>query len=227
MRAKLLILVILAGVIGYFGYRYWSRPAPTPPAEPPVLETEPESPPPVKPTVAETKVPRTANAIPTTRMTNRPGTVATEPAPEWNTKLKSILGSNANPAQKVQQLKEFLAGLPDPDAEQAVQALTLSVSNEAFGFIKPLVVDPTLPEPVRDEFMVDVLNRPNSIRVPIFLELARNPDHPDNEDAYDMLEIFTNQKLGADWAAWDKAVPAWLKENPDNVKNPKVEPANE
>jgi len=147
------------------------------------------------------------------------------PAPtEWHTTLDSILGSNATVEQKQQQIKELLASLPDLEAEQAVQALTLSVQHEAFAFIKPLVVDPTLPEAVRDEFMVDLLNRPNSIRVPLFLELARNPDHPDNENAYDMLEIFTNQKLGADWAGWEKAVTAWLKENPDQVRKRNTQP---
>jgi len=191
----------------------------------PVVETQlPPEHPPVTPEVVETKVVR-KNTPTTTTKTNMASTVPPEGAPDWKAKLDSILGSNANVQQKQQQLKEFLSSLPDPSAEQAVQALTVSVKNESFGFIKPLVVDPNLPEPVRDEFMVDVLNRPNSIRVPLFLELARNPDHPDNENAYDMLEIFTSQKLGADWGAWDKAVATWLKENPDDQKRPKNFPA--
>jgi|SRR5688572_14313680 len=230
MRAKLLIIVVLAGILGYGAYRYWSK-SPAPSA-PPTVETQPEldSAPPV--TLVERKTSRGTNVAATkaaTSKTNMPGTVGTPESSEWKTKLETILGGNFNPEQKQRQIKELLASLPDVEAEQAVQALTLSVKNEAYGFIKPLAVDPTLPEAVRDEFMVDLLNRPNSIRVPLFLELARNPDHPDNENAYDTLEIFTNQKLGADWAGWEKAVDAWLKENPDTVgkKTPPSEPVEQ
>lgn len=221
---KLLIIIILVAVAGVFGYRFLSKPKPSEPPAVETVESEPTSP--VEPEVA-TKVPVRTNTVATKVVTNMAETAVAVQIPEWKMKLDGILASAATPEQKIQQLREFLSKLPDPDAEHAVQALTLSVKNEAFAFIKPLVVDPNLPEPVRDEFMVDLLNRPNSIRVPLFLELARNPDHPDHENAYDMLEIFTNQKLGADWVAWDKAVATWLKENPDQVRKRKAEPTAE
>lgn len=216
MRAKLLLILIVIGVLGYVAYRYLNKPT-QPAATPPVAEVDPRLeeapvPAPVEPEVAPrpniTSLPKT----------NMPTPAAPEPVVDWKPKLDEILGSNLSVEQKQQQIREFLATLPDAAAEQAVQSLTLAVKDTEYGFIKPLALDPNLPEAVRDEFMVDLLNRPNSIRVPSFLELARNPDHPDNENAYDMLEIFTNQKLGADWAGWEKAVAGWLKENPDQPR---------
>ena len=118
----------------------------------------------------------------------------------------------------------MLSKLEEAEAEQAVQELTTIVKDEGYAFLKPLAVDPSLPEAVRDEFMVDMMNRPNSIKVPLFLEIARNPDHPDNESAYDSLEIFTGLKYGADWNAWEKGIEIWLKENPDRVRQPQAPP---
>lgn len=217
----LVIVVILVAIGGYYGYRQLSKPKP---AETPVVETqeEPEIIPEPAAPVVRSEPPVMTNPV---RTVTRRATPATAPKPtgEWKAGLDAILASaEKTPQEKIQELKAFFSKLEESEAEQAVQDLTLRVQDEGYGFIKPLAVDPTLPEPVRDEFMVDMLNRPNSIKLPLFLEIARNPDHPDNESAYDSLEIFTGLKLGADWNAWEKGIATWLKENPDQLRRRKT-----
>ena len=121
----------------------------------------------------------------------------------------------------------MLGKLDEAEAEEAVHDLTTKVKDEGYTFLKPLAVDATLPEPVRDEFMVDLLNRPNSIKMPLFLEIARNPDHPDRESAFDSLEAFTGLKFGADWDGWEKGLQQWLKENPDRPRRAEAPPQSE
>jgi hypothetical protein len=132
--------------------------------------------------------------------------------------MERILSSNLSGQQKIQDLRELLAKLEAEEAEAAVRELTSRVQDQGYAFLKPLAVDPKLPEPVRDEFMVDMMNRPNSVKVPLFLEIARNPDHPDHEHAFDNLEAFTGLKFGADWDGWEKGIQQWLKENPDRPR---------
>jgi len=221
------ILIIVVGVAGYFGYRALSKakPKPQPSIE---AQAQPDTAPATSPTaVTQNKTTPATNAITTAAVranstTPQPQPPKPRPTGEWKPKLDAILASSVDSTAKLQQVKELLAKLPQEEAEQAVQALASSVRDESFAFLKPLVVDPTMPEAVRDEFVVDLMNRPNSIKIPLFLEIARNPDHPDHESAYDTLEAFTGLKYGADWAGWEKGIEQWLKENPDRVRKPQV-----
>jgi len=76
-------------------------------------------------------------------------------------------------------------------------------------------MDPKLPEDTLDTLMADLLNRPNSTKLPMFLDIARNPDHPKHEEARDMLELYLDEDYGADWATWEKKMKEWLAD-PDN-----------
>ena len=220
---KALIVVILVAIAAYLGYRIMTKPKP---ADAPIVEqpavTEPTSAPVA---VVQDKAPPATNSTRATT-TNKPvarvKTPSTQPTGEWKAKMEGILSANTSSQQKLQDLKEMLAKLDEAEAEQAVRDLTTKVKNDGYAFLKPLAVDPSLPEPVRDEFMVDLMNRPNSIKMPLFLEIARNPDHPDRESAFDTLEAFTGLKFGADWDGWEKGIQQWLKENPDRL--PKTEP---
>jgi hypothetical protein len=218
------ILVIVVAVGGYVGYRYLSKPKP---GEAPLVEGAIETNKgPVAPVVAqkpaatENKTPALTNRVRST--VKRTAATATKTAGEWKAKVDAILASGSTSQQKINDLRELLSKLEEAEAEQAVQELTTRVKDEGYAFIKPLAVDPNLPEPVRDEFMVDMMNRPNSIKIPLFLEIARNPDHPDRESAFDSLEIFTGMKYGADWNAWEKGIDTWLRENPDRVRQPQA-----
>ena len=221
---KALIVIILVAVAAYLGYRIMSKPKPT---ETPVVEMQPapESAVPAQPEPAPPSN-LTTNRPTVVLMTNKAATPKPQPTLEWKPKMDEILAANANAETKLRQLRELLSRLPEVEAEAAVQELTFRVKDETFAFIKPLVVDPALPETVRDEFMVDLMNRPNSIKMPLFLEIARNPDHPDNEHVSQTLEAFTGLKLGADWNGWEKGIEQWLKENPDRVRKAQA-PAEE
>jgi hypothetical protein len=218
---KAFIVILLVAIAGYFGYRYFSKSKPAPAATETSVPTETTETPVV---VAERKTTTSTNPAVTALVREVKTKPVTKPQPtgEGKQKMEAILASTASPEAKVQQIRDLLSKLSELEAEQAVQALTHAVKDDSFGFIKPLVVDPTLPEPVRDEFMVDLMNRPNSIRIPLFLEIARNPDHPDHENTYDTLEIFTGMKYGADWNAWEKGIDTWLKENPDRPRQPQA-----
>ena len=47
-----------------------------------------------------------------------------------------------------------------------------------------------LPEDILDVLLEDVLNRPNTIKLPMLLEVARDPQNPKSAEAKDVLELF-------------------------------------
>ncbi len=64
-------------------------------------------------------------------------------------------------------------------------------------------------------FTEDVLNRPNSVKLPLLLDLARDPQHPKASEAKDILELFLEEDYGNDWTKWQAKLDQWLKDNPD------------
>lgn len=221
---KVFIVIILVAIAGYLGYRILSKPKP---AEVTISEAQPSPEPTSAPTpnivISKAPVTNATGAAVTNRTVARmkdPTTQAVKPKPTgaYKAKLELILGSTGSAEQKIQDLKEMLSKLDEAEAEAAVQDLTSRVRDEGYSFLKSLAVDPTLPEPVRDEFMVDMLNRPHSVKMPLLLEIARNPDHPDHDSAFDSLEAFTGLKYGADWNGWEKGIQQWMKENPDRPR---------
>jgi hypothetical protein len=58
------------------------------------------------------------------------------------------------------------------------------------------------------------MNRDNAIKMPIFLEIARDPKHPQAATAKDFMERILEEDYGNDWGKWEKKVQEWVKENP-------------
>jgi len=78
-----------------------------------------------------------------------------------------------------------------------------------------LLTDSKLPEDVLDVLVVDVLNRPNSLKLPLLLEIAREPSHPKAIESKELLEVYLEQDYGNDWNKWQAKLDQWIKDNPD------------
>jgi hypothetical protein len=89
------------------------------------------------------------------------------------------------------------------------------VPDENYAALAGYLADAKLPEDVLDVLMADVLNRPNSLKLPALLEVARDPQHPKAGEAKDLLELFLEEDYGTDWNLWQTKTDEWLKANPD------------
>ncbi len=89
------------------------------------------------------------------------------------------------------------------------------MADQDYAALKQFVTNTTLPEPVLDVLVGDVLNRPNSLKLPTLLDIARDPQHPKAGEAKDILQLFLEEDYHTDWPAWQAKVNQWLKDNPD------------
>jgi hypothetical protein len=96
-----------------------------------------------------------------------------------------------------------------------VQHLSNLVSDEGYAPLGELLKDATLGEDPLDVLMADVLNRPNSLKLPQLLEVAQTANHPKAEEAKDILSLFLDEDYENDWPKWKEKMTDWLKENPD------------
>lgn len=224
-------VAILVGIIaaGYFIYWIGTRGTQAPPVgrAPEIVSVAPEhtsppdtrpvvrprtnvyqAPPPV-PTVATNPPPIVPNTVAVTP-TNVPGLIT-----NWEDKVDDVLGTEGDDTNKVHQLLAMFPHLPQDGQTEVAQHLSNLVSDEDYRQLVPFLLNTNLSEPVLDAFFNDLLNRPNSSKLPLLLDIARSPSHPEAGDAKDLLELYLDEDYGNDWATWQQKLQAWLRDNPD------------
>lgn len=140
------------------------------------------------------------------------------PAPPPSPEMKIdeiLLAENVDETTKATRLLEMLPGLPESLQEETAQHICNLMPDEAYGALGPLLTNGVAPEAVLDIVMADLLSRPNTLKLPLLLQMARADQHPRSEEARSVLELHLEKDFGTDWAAWETSVQAWLKENPD------------
>jgi hypothetical protein len=133
----------------------------------------------------------------------------------WEDKVDDILGSENEETNKVKQLFELFPRLSEEGQTEVVQHLSNLVDDQDYAPLGQLLENAKSREPVLDVLMADVLNRPNSIKLPLLLDVAQNSDHAKAAEAKEILELYLDEDYGADWGKWQQAMQEWLKENPD------------
>jgi hypothetical protein len=141
--------------------------------------------------------------------------VATNPVPAWEDKLEEILGSASPDAEKARQMLVMFPTLPADGQEEVAQHLSNLVPDQDYGLLRTYLTNAALPEDVLDVLLDDVLNRPNSLKLPGLLDIARSEQHPKAAEAKDFLELLLEEDYGNDWSKWQAGVEQWLKANPD------------
>jgi hypothetical protein len=145
-----------------------------------------------------------------------PGPVATNAVPDWEEKVDAILtADNDTDAQKAKKMLELFPLLTGDAQEEVAHHISNLLDDENYAALGQYLTNSTLPGDVLDILLEDVLNRPNSIKLPMLLEVARDSQNPKAAEAKDVLELFLEEDYGNDWAKWEVKTKEWLKDNPD------------
>jgi hypothetical protein len=167
--------------------------------------------------------PKTASnpSIGPTSRTNQGSTELSSPTTSanlitnWEDKLDEILTAEGEDSDKAKKMLAMFPRLPAEGQVEVAQHLSNLVPDENYAALARYLADPKLPEDVLDVLMADVLNRPNSLKLPALLEVARDAQHPKAGEAKDLLELFLEEDYGSDWNLWQVKMEEWLKANPD------------
>lgn len=218
--AGLAVIVGTGLLIGWFATRDTHPQSMQPPSQHETVLSASTSPPPAQAAANHAPPPRPAppvartNAAPTPVLP-RISHVAAHPqnSTNWEDKLDDILASDTDDTNKVKQLFLMFPQLPEDGQEEVVQHLSNLVEDENYGPLGDLLKNAKLPETVLDALMSDLLNRPDATKLPMFLDIARNPDHAKAGEARDLLELYLDEDYGNDWDKWQKAVKDYLSKN--------------
>jgi hypothetical protein len=206
-------IIVIGGLIGWLGGK----------GSGPRINTIPDS---ITASDTHSPTPRPAESSlpghPEIEPGSQPGvTRASPPGPtpsvltNWEEKVDEILGAETDDTNKVKQLFALFPRVPDEAKAEVAQHLSNLTGDPAYGQLGELLKDPKLPDATLDVLMADALNRPNSVKLPELLDVARTPDHPKADEAKDILALFLDEDFGTDWSKWQDKMTAWLKDNPD------------
>jgi hypothetical protein len=147
----------------------------------------------------------------------KPQTIPTNTAglPDWEEKVDAILTSEIPDNEKAKKMLELFPQLAPDAQEEVAHHLSNLVPDEEYAPLGNYLTNAAMPEPVLDVLLEDVFNRPNSVKLPLLLQVASNPQHPKASESRDVLELFLEEDYGSDWSKWQAKMDQWLKENPD------------
>jgi hypothetical protein len=134
------------------------------------------------------------------------------PLAEWETRIDQVLRLNtANETESAQLLINMLPSLPAEGQVEAAQHISNLILDKDYDRVKPLLRNPSLPEEVHDVLFTDLMNREDAVKLPMLLDVAKQPNHPYHEEALTDLQIFLDQDNEQNWGKWDGAVKAYLQ----------------
>jgi len=220
-----ILIGIIAVMVALVGAIVFMRNGPRD-QEPKVAATPPPSetvvpPPAAVPQPPPRPVPAQPAAKPVAQPVVPPAVVAAVPVPaggptNWEQRVDGILGSDQiDETKKAEELLALYPTLPEDGQLEAIQHISNLLPDDRYAAIAPLLTSAQTSEAVLEVLLTDLLNRPNELKLPTLLQIARTPDHPKAEDARDILEVFVDANHGNDWAQWETAVQKYLKENPE------------
>jgi hypothetical protein len=207
--AGIVAIGILIGRLGGSGNK--NQPVAETPNTAESASTRPSPNPPATHTTTE---PRT-KPVPQIAATAESNPASASVITNWEEKVDEILRAETDETNKVIQLFELFPRVPSDAKAEIAQHLSNLTSDANYPPLGELLKDPQLPEPALDVLMADVLNRPNSVKLPELLAVARTADHPKAQEAKEILGLFLDEDFGSDWNKWQEKMVAWLKDNPD------------
>lgn len=219
VKGKLGIAALIAALVLVFGIgRGWFR----------------NSARPVKPTDAPTAVSKVHSA-----RTNKPAFLASRPRPRprpartnmpapatisltdtnqianWEETLDELLRDDSDVTGKAKKLLGLLPRFPEDGQVEAAQHISNLLADEDYTAFGQLLTSTNTLAGVQEVVMADLLNRPNGVKLPTLLEVARNPDLSKAAEALELLKLHLDDDLGNNWDAWQQKLEQWLKEHPE------------
>ncbi len=134
----------------------------------------------------------------------------------WESRVENILSSETEDIPtKAKQMLEIFPHVPEESKPEVAEHLANLTPDEMYQGVGDLFADPKQPPEILEVFMHDILNRPNSVKLPELLRVAQAPEHPKAGEAREVLTLFLEEDYGSDWQKWQTATDSWLQNNPD------------
>ena len=135
-------------------------------------------------------------------------------AADWEQKLDDILLGDDDENGKADKILALIPLAPADAKQELAQHLVNMVQDDHYDGAAAMLTNAVTPVEVSDVLMNDLLNRNNTLKLPMLLAIASNPDHPLKDQALDLLGLLTQEDNGTNWDQWSTTISTWLENNP-------------
>ncbi|MGD0812996.1 MAG: hypothetical protein ABSA83_05290 [Verrucomicrobiota bacterium] len=135
-------------------------------------------------------------------------------AGDWEQQLDDILLGEDDDNGKADRILALIPRAPAAAQQELAQHLVNMVQDDHYDGAAELLTNADTPPEVSGVLMNDLLNRNNSLKLPMLLAIARNSAHPLKDQALDLLGLLTQEDNGTNWDQWGTTIDNWLQENP-------------
>lgn len=132
-------------------------------------------------------------------------------AEEGDVLIDEILRSEKEIPAMARDLHNLVKNLNGEAQVNASRHLVNLTSDEDYGLISGLLVDQKTNPDVIEVLFSDLMNRERKLQLPLFLNMLKNPQHPQNEEVHNIMPILAGEDFGTDYRAWDNWAAQELK----------------
>lgn len=136
----------------------------------------------------------------------------------WQVGVSDVFGSGASTPEQAKSLLAQFPNLPPAGQYEAAHHISNLLPDDAYGTWAGYLTNSAVAPEARNVIYADLLHRPNSIKLPLLLQLARSPSSPKAAEAGQLLRATLREDYGSDWNTWQLQIQAWLKANPDPAR---------
>ena len=142
--------------------------------------------------------------------------VTPPPVTEDDLKISAVLEGNtgdtdADHDKCAAQLIFLLPSLSKDGQVECAQHITNLISDAQFSKLMPVWRNAAFNPDVLQVIGDDLNNRANKIKMPAWVDAARNPAHPYHEEAKNNLEVYLDEDYGNNFPKLELAVKAYLE----------------
>jgi len=205
LSSKSRFILIGAGIILvaslYFGWQYAGKE----PARPVVAENSKDktTPPDAIQPLAPKQGAEIKPSMPATQLTT---------AEEGDVLIDEILRADKEIPEMARDLHELVKKLNGEAQVNASRHLVNLTSDEDYGLIAGFLVDQKMNPEVIEVLFSDLMNRDRTLQLPLFMNILKNPQHPQNEEVRNVMTILAGEDFENDFTAWDNWASNELKD---------------
>jgi hypothetical protein len=144
-----------------------------------------------------------------------PLTADGNPATAGPGRVGEVLASTANSSAKAQALVALFPQLPAATQPAAAHHIVNLLPDTDYASFATNLTNANASAEVRAIIYADLLHRPNGIKLPWLLAVARSPEVNQAGEAAALLQATMREDHGANWNVWSERIREWLQANPD------------
>jgi len=133
---------------------------------------------------------------------------------DWEQNLDDILLGDDDENGKADKILALIPNAPPEAQHELAQHLVNMLQDDHYDGAAGMLTNSATPADVSDVLMNDLLNRSNTLKLPLLLAIARNNDHPLKDEALNLLGLLTQEDDGTNWDQWSSTIDTWLQDNP-------------